>query len=85
MISLRDIRIESYCEHHMVPIVEVAHVAICRGGWWSGSASSPGWSMPMLGGCSLPVTRAARLAVAARTAAETVKVCRPDPAAAMPK
>jgi GTP cyclohydrolase I len=27
MVVLRDIRIESYCEHHMVPIVGKAHVA----------------------------------------------------------
>lgn len=27
MVVLKDIRIESYCEHHMVPIIGVAHVA----------------------------------------------------------
>ena len=27
MVVLRDIRVESYCEHHMVPIVGRAHVA----------------------------------------------------------
>ena len=27
IILLRDIRVESYCEHHMVPIVGRAHVA----------------------------------------------------------
>ncbi|WP_025897718.1 GTP cyclohydrolase I FolE [Sneathiella glossodoripedis] len=27
MIILKDIRLESYCEHHMVPIIGVAHVA----------------------------------------------------------
>lgn len=27
MVILRDIRLESYCEHHMVPIVGKAHVA----------------------------------------------------------
>lgn len=27
MVLLRDIRIESYCEHHMVPIIGRAHVA----------------------------------------------------------
>ena len=27
MVVLRDIRIESYCEHHMVPIIGKAHVA----------------------------------------------------------
>lgn len=27
MVVLRDIRVESYCEHHMVPIVGKAHVA----------------------------------------------------------
>tara|TARA_R110001583_G_scaffold32882_1_gene111509 strand:- start:7714 stop:8304 length:591 start_codon:yes stop_codon:yes gene_type:complete len=27
IVLLRDIRIESYCEHHMVPIVGVAHIA----------------------------------------------------------
>jgi len=27
MIVLRDIRMESYCEHHMVPIIGKAHVA----------------------------------------------------------
>lgn len=27
MIILKDIRMESYCEHHMVPIIGVAHVA----------------------------------------------------------
>jgi GTP cyclohydrolase I len=27
MVMLRDIRLESHCEHHMVPIIGVAHVA----------------------------------------------------------
>lgn len=27
MVLLRDIRVESYCEHHMVPIIGTAHVA----------------------------------------------------------
>lgn len=27
IVALRDIRIESYCEHHMVPIIGTAHVA----------------------------------------------------------
>jgi GTP cyclohydrolase I len=27
MVLLRDIRLESYCEHHMVPIIGRAHVA----------------------------------------------------------
>lgn len=27
MVVLRDIRLESHCEHHMVPIIGVAHVA----------------------------------------------------------
>mgnify|MGYP001801969699 CR=1 FL=1 len=27
MIILKDIRLESYCEHHMIPIIGVAHVA----------------------------------------------------------
>ncbi len=27
MVVLRDIRVESYCEHHMVPIIGTAHVA----------------------------------------------------------
>lgn len=27
MVMLRDIRVESYCEHHMVPIIGRAHVA----------------------------------------------------------
>lgn len=27
MVLLRDIRVESYCEHHMVPIIGKAHVA----------------------------------------------------------
>jgi len=27
MVLLRDIRLESHCEHHMVPIIGVAHVA----------------------------------------------------------
>jgi GTP cyclohydrolase I len=31
IILLRDIRVESYCEHHMVPIVGVAHVAYLPG------------------------------------------------------
>jgi GTP cyclohydrolase I len=31
IILLRDIRLESYCEHHMVPIVGVAHVAYLPG------------------------------------------------------
>jgi GTP cyclohydrolase I len=31
IVLLRDIRVESYCEHHMVPIVGVAHVAYLPG------------------------------------------------------
>lgn len=31
IILLRDIRIESHCEHHMVPIVGVAHVGYLPG------------------------------------------------------
>ena len=31
IVLLRDIRIESHCEHHMVPIVGVAHVAYLPG------------------------------------------------------
>lgn len=27
MVMLRDIRVESHCEHHMVPIIGVAHIA----------------------------------------------------------
>ena len=27
VVLLRDIRLESYCEHHMVPIIGIAHVA----------------------------------------------------------
>jgi GTP cyclohydrolase IA len=27
MVLLRDIRVESHCEHHMVPIIGIAHVA----------------------------------------------------------
>jgi GTP cyclohydrolase IA len=32
IILLRDIRVESYCEHHLVPIVGRAHVAYLPGG-----------------------------------------------------
>ena len=31
IILLRDIRLESYCEHHMVPIIGVCHVAYLPG------------------------------------------------------
>jgi GTP cyclohydrolase I len=31
MVVLRDIRLESYCEHHMVPIIGKAHVAYLPG------------------------------------------------------
>ena len=31
MVALRDIRMESHCEHHMVPIVGVAHVGYLPG------------------------------------------------------
>jgi len=31
MVILRDIRLESYCEHHMVPIIGKAHVAYLPG------------------------------------------------------
>lgn len=31
IVLLRDIRLESYCEHHMVPIIGVAHVAYLPG------------------------------------------------------
>jgi GTP cyclohydrolase I len=32
MVVLRDIRVESYCEHHMVPIIGKAHVAYLPSG-----------------------------------------------------
>lgn len=32
MILLRDIRLESYCEHHMVPIIGKAHIAYIPNG-----------------------------------------------------
>ncbi len=32
MVTLRDIRFESYCEHHMAPIIGVAHVAYIPNG-----------------------------------------------------
>ena len=31
MVLLRDIRLESHCEHHMVPIIGKAHVAYLPG------------------------------------------------------
>ncbi|MBK1662067.1 GTP cyclohydrolase I FolE [Paracraurococcus ruber] len=31
LVLLKDIRLESYCEHHMVPIIGVAHVAYMPG------------------------------------------------------
>jgi GTP cyclohydrolase I len=45
LIMLRDIRIESHCEHHMLPIIGVAHVAYCRAGAWPASRSSHGSSI----------------------------------------
>ena len=40
MIVLNDIRFESHREHHMVPVIGRAHVAICRRTGWS---ASPSW------------------------------------------
>ena len=32
LVMVRDIRLESHCEHHMLPIIGVAHVAYLPGG-----------------------------------------------------
>ena len=51
LILLRDIRLESHCEHHMVPIIGMAHIGYLpdRRSW--ASASSRAWSRPTRGGC----------------------------------
>ena len=51
IVVLRDIRVESHCEHHMVPIVGKAHVGYLPKNRSSGSARSHGWSKPMPDGC----------------------------------
>ncbi len=51
IVLLRDIRVESTCEHHMAPILGARMSPTCRtGGWW-GSASSRAWWKPMPSGC----------------------------------
>jgi GTP cyclohydrolase I len=50
MVVLRDIRLESMCEHHMCPIIGKAHVAYLPSGS-SASASWRAWSRPMASGC----------------------------------
>ena len=50
LIVLRDIPLESHCEHHMVPFVGTAHIGYLPIGGWSGSASSPGCSTSTLTG-----------------------------------
>ena len=42
MVLLKDIRLESHCEHHMVPIIGKAHIAYLPNRTaWSASPSSP--------------------------------------------
>ena len=51
MVLLRDIPVESVCEHHMAAIRGWPMSPICRAsGWWA-FPSWPGWSTPMRGGC----------------------------------
>ena len=51
MIVMNDIRFESHCEHHMVPIIGKAHVAYFpTAGWWA-SPSWPASSTSMPDGC----------------------------------
>ena len=51
IVLLRDIRIESHCEHHMLPIVGRAHVAYLPRRASSASASWRAWSRPLPGAC----------------------------------
>ena len=51
VVVLRDIRLESHCEHHMVPIIGRPMSAICPTSASSASASSRGWSMPSPTAC----------------------------------
>ena len=46
VVALRDIRLESHCEHHMVPIIGKVHVGYLPDRRVSASASSPAWSTP---------------------------------------
>ncbi len=39
MVVLRDIRLESHCEHHIIPLIGKAHVAYLPTGGWLASAS----------------------------------------------
>ena len=51
IVLLRDIRLESYCEHHMVPIIGRCHVAYLPRDRVVGSASWRGWWMHSASGC----------------------------------
>ena len=42
MVMLRDIALQSHCEHHMVPILGVAHMPICQTGGWSAFLAGTG-------------------------------------------
>ena len=42
MVTVRDIELESHCEHHMVPIIGRAHVAYIPNNRVVGSASWQG-------------------------------------------
>src|SRR3954471_7493676 len=44
LVVARAIPFHSLCEHHLLPFVGVAHVAICRASGSSASPSSPAWS-----------------------------------------
>ena len=51
IILLRDIRLESYCEHHMVPIIGRAMSPICPATASSASASWRVWWTPTPSAC----------------------------------
>jgi hypothetical protein len=48
MITVKDLPIYSFCEHHMAPIFGTVTIRTAR---LSGSASCPGWLIFSLGGC----------------------------------
>jgi GTP cyclohydrolase I len=51
MVLLRDIRFESHCEHHMAPIIGVAHLAYLPDRRVVGISSWRAWSRSMPAAC----------------------------------
>jgi len=51
LVVLRNIRVVSFCEHHMLPVIGRAHVGYCRRTAWWASPNWRGWCTDSPAGC----------------------------------